>query len=242
RHGILVFDEIFLRESLSVNTNKLTYIGFEDLGDGITSERYGEKADHGLVFLFRSLASSYSQPIAMFASKGPIPGKILAQLILKSIALLENIGAKVDGIVSDGASSNRKVWKEFGVSGEFENVKNYFTHPLDKNRNIFMFSDAPHLMKTIRNRIHNKKYLKVSPDKKCISWFHFVEVFNRDSINILRVCPKITKRHLFLDNLAKMSVKLATQVLSQSMADGIKFYRENQCEGLGGSEETEEFT
>jgi len=52
RHGILVFDEIFLRESLSVNTNKLTYIIFEDLGDGITSERYGEKADHGLVFLF----------------------------------------------------------------------------------------------------------------------------------------------------------------------------------------------
>lgn len=75
RHGILVFDEIFLRESLSVNTNKLTYIGFEDLGDEITSEKYGEKADHGLVFLFRSLASSYSQPIAMFASKGPVSGK-----------------------------------------------------------------------------------------------------------------------------------------------------------------------
>lgn len=26
------------------------------------------------------------------------------------------------------------------------------------------------------------------------------------------------------------------------IADGIKFYRENQCAGLGGSEETEEFT
>lgn len=32
------------------------------------------------------------------------------------------------------------------------------------------------------------------------------------------------------------------KVLSQSMADGIKFYRESQCAGLGGSEETEEFT
>ncbi|KAL4136144.1 hypothetical protein QTP88_007708 [Uroleucon formosanum] len=32
------------------------------------------------------------------------------------------------------------------------------------------------------------------------------------------------------------------EVLSQSMADGIKFYRERQCAELGGSEETEEFT
>jgi len=32
------------------------------------------------------------------------------------------------------------------------------------------------------------------------------------------------------------------KVLSQSMADGIKFYRESQCAGLNGSEETEEFT
>lgn len=89
-------------------------------------------------------------------------GKILAQLILKSIALLENVGAKVDGVVPEGTSSNQKVWKEFGVSGEFENVKNYLTDPLDKNRNIFMFSDAHHLMKRVRNRIYNKKYLKVN--------------------------------------------------------------------------------
>lgn len=76
--------------------------------------------------------------------------------------MLEKIGAKVDGIVSDGASTNGKVWKEFGISGTFDNVKNYFIHPLDKSRNIYMFSDAPHLMKTIRNRLFNKKYLRVS--------------------------------------------------------------------------------
>jgi len=54
------------------------------------------------------------------------------------------------------------VIKKFGVSGEFENVKNYLTDPLDKNRNIFMFSDAPHFMKTVCDRIYIKKYLKVS--------------------------------------------------------------------------------
>jgi len=54
------------------------------------------------------------------------------------------------------------VIEKFGVSAEFENVKNYLTDPLDKNRNIFMFSDAPHLMKTVCDKIYIKKYLKVS--------------------------------------------------------------------------------
>ncbi|KAF0768025.1 Uncharacterized protein FWK35_00001502 [Aphis craccivora] len=45
-----------------------------------TSERYGERADHGLVFLLLSLASSYSKPIAMSmcASKGPATENIEA--------------------------------------------------------------------------------------------------------------------------------------------------------------------
>lgn len=34
RKMILVFDEIFLRESISVNTRTLTYIGLEDFGEG----------------------------------------------------------------------------------------------------------------------------------------------------------------------------------------------------------------
>jgi len=30
---------------------------------------------------------------------------------------LENIGIKVEGVVSDGASTNRKLWGELGISG-----------------------------------------------------------------------------------------------------------------------------
>lgn len=70
---MLVFGEIFLRESLSVITRILTYIGLEDFGDG---KSCSQKADHGLVFMFRSLVTNYSQPIAVFAAKGSTKGKI----------------------------------------------------------------------------------------------------------------------------------------------------------------------
>jgi len=33
---------------------------------------------------------------------------------------LENVGEKVHGLVSDGAQTNRKVWKELGISGASE--------------------------------------------------------------------------------------------------------------------------
>lgn len=89
-------------------------------------------------------------------------GMVLAQLIIKAISILENSGAKIDGIVSDGASTNRKLWVKLGISGSIDCVKNYIIHPLDDSRKIFMFSDAPHLIKNVRNRLLNKKSLKVS--------------------------------------------------------------------------------
>lgn len=47
----------------------------------------------------------------------------MAQLVIKAICLLENAGAKVDGLVSDGATSNRKLWSELGISGEKDTLK-----------------------------------------------------------------------------------------------------------------------
>lgn len=85
----------------------------------------------------------------------------MAKIILKAILLLENAGVQVIGITSDGASTNRTLWSELGVSGKLENFNNSFKNPFDLNRNVFVFSDTPHLIKTVRNRLFTKKTLKV---------------------------------------------------------------------------------
>jgi hypothetical protein len=75
KKGILLFDEISLRESLSVNTRELTYIGLEDFGEEIESKKdSNKKTNHGLVLMWQSLAESFVQPIAVFASHGPVKG------------------------------------------------------------------------------------------------------------------------------------------------------------------------
>jgi len=87
---------------------------------------------------------------------------MIAQLILKSITLLENIGIYVDGIICDGATTKRRMWKEFGIDGSKANLKYYFQHPIYPDRNVYVLSDFVHLFKCIRNRLYNSKHLRVN--------------------------------------------------------------------------------
>jgi len=169
----LLLDEIATRESVNVNTKTLSYKGLVDFGsDGEQSSDFNEKANHGLVIMFHPLADDYTQSIAVFASRGPVKGHVLAQLIVKAIILLENVSAKIHGVVTDGASTNRKFWSEMGVSGQRQNFKNYFEHPVGQGRLVFVFSDTPHLIKTIRNRFYGNKILQVCP-----IYYYLVSVF-----------------------------------------------------------------
>lgn len=69
---MLVYDEIFLRESFNVNSQTLTYCGLEDFGGEVDS--CGLKANHALVFMYQSLAINFTQSIAVFTSRGPVKG------------------------------------------------------------------------------------------------------------------------------------------------------------------------
>lgn len=162
RHGILLVDEIGARKDLLLESKTMTYKGVEDFGDNLSKEKSTELADHGLVFVFQPLYDTYSQPIAVFASKGPTSGEKLAKLLIEAISLLESSGAKIHGIVADGASTNRKTWSELGCSGKMDSsFKNYFEHPTDETRKVYFFSDVPHLIKSIRNRLLSMKKLRV---------------------------------------------------------------------------------
>lgn len=72
---ILVFDEIFLREYFSQYKNiDLHWLErLWSLEEGFET-RPTEKAIYGLVLMVQHLADNIHQPIAVFASKGPVKG------------------------------------------------------------------------------------------------------------------------------------------------------------------------
>lgn len=67
------------------------------------------------------------------------------------------------------------MWSEFGISGDLNNLKNYTVHPMSSTRKLFFFSDAPHLIKNVRNKLHDKKLLRVI--KKYIDRFTIFIIF-----------------------------------------------------------------
>ncbi|XP_072750434.1 DNA transposase THAP9 isoform X9 [Anoplolepis gracilipes] len=246
KHGLLLIDEISLQESISVNSSNLTYKGLIDFGkDGKKAKSLDEKATSGL---FQLLADNYTQPIAVFASRGPVKGVELAKLVIQAIFFLENAGVLVHGIISNGkldagAETNQKMWSELGVCGKMDNLKNWFTHPVNNERKVFAFSDTPHLIKCIRNRVCSKdKHLRLDPNKSFVQWKHFEAPYDIDksvSTTQLRVCPKLTLNHLELSNTSKMKVRLTTQIFSNSIVHGLKFYKAHGVPELQDCEATQ---
>jgi len=82
--------------------------------------------------------------------------------MFKCTILLEQAGALIHGIVSDGSQTNRKMWTELGVNGHINSFQNWFHHPLHNDRKIYAFSDESHLIKNVRNKLCNNKTLKAS--------------------------------------------------------------------------------
>ena len=89
-------------------------------------------------------------PYAQFPCN-KMSGGVLYPIVWDVVRNLELIGFRVVAVTADGASSNRKFFSMHG-KGLINKVKNPYS---DDERNIFFFSDVPHLLKTSRNCFAN---------------------------------------------------------------------------------------
>lgn len=146
---------------------------------------------------------------------------------MAAIIRLEVAGARVLIVVSDGAQTNKTVWKLCGVGmGENQNqqtVNNFILHPMNPSFKIFFMLDPPHAWKTIRNQMfNNKEVFTVLPDKngnfngypttmaphKLIDDLFLIDtVFGQ-----CKLCPRLSRAHVNPTSFQKMSVRLAMQV------------------------------
>jgi hypothetical protein len=115
--------------------------------------------DHALVFMFRPFQGKWVQAIGCFLTKNNADGGILANLIIEAITLLETSKYFVDGVISDGAQWNRGMWKTFGIDASKGLAS--CTHPYSEKRELFFFSDFPHLIKNIRKYVIENDEFKV---------------------------------------------------------------------------------
>lgn len=146
-----------LAKALNFSKKDLEILGFVDLGSYTPEDQKDQLGDHALVFMFQPFRGKWVQALGCFLSKGAASGKVLHHLIIECTALLEKSNFFVDAVVSDGASWNRNMWLQFGITEE--NIS--CPHICDENRRLWFISDFPHLIKNARNAISSHKQMMV---------------------------------------------------------------------------------
>ena len=89
---------------------------------------------------------------------------------------------------------------------------------MHEGKKVFAMYDPPHLIKSVRNNFKNHGFVI---DGKDILWQHVKEFYDADSSKPIKMAPKLRKKHIHLPPFSPLRVRLATQVLSHSVASGM---------------------
>ena len=160
RYVCLLIDEMKIKKDIVYDKFSGDIIGFCNLGN-INDEllkfeqqvdsdsHYPPVAKHILAVMVRGTFLKCDFPLAHFATDA-ISADLLYPIVWEGVRLVESCGLKVIALTADGASPNRKFFKMHGTAknGVVYKTKNLYS---SEDRDIFFFSDAPHLIKTTRN-------------------------------------------------------------------------------------------
>ena len=171
KYVAIIFDEMYIKEDLVYNKHTNALIGFANLGDTKTqllafqkslqapvthSIKVEELAKTMMVFMVRGLCSRLEFPYAQFPCS-KVTGDLLFQPFWEAVRRLEFLGFTVIATTADGASTNRRFFRLHNLSAN--TMPHMVENPYgSEERNIYFFSDVPHLLKTARNGLASKKH------------------------------------------------------------------------------------
>ena len=78
--------------------------------------------------------------------------------------------------------------------------------------------DTPHLLKSVRNNLMKYNFCT---DSGVVKWQYIQEFYKSDKAMNIRLAPKLSDKHVYCNTFEKMRVRLASQVLSRTVAAGI---------------------
>lgn len=212
---VLVADEMALRHQ-TVWTGKKTD-GLVDFG--LENDSSNEIATQAYVFVLVCLNESWKIPVAYFFVKS-LSSQTRANLMTTCLSKCHDSGVDVVAITFDGCASNLGAASLLGCSFSTpSNIKTTFKHP-DSDKKVAVFLDPCHMIKLVRNTFESKKII-FNPDGKLIKWQLIVNLNRLQKSAGLNFANKLSNRHIAFRNEV-MKVKLATQLLSRSIARALE--------------------
>lgn len=214
----LVLDEMAIRKRIEWDGTRMH--GYVDIGTG--SSGSGDSSDvakEALVFLITAINGAWKIPVAYFFTAG-LSGEQKANLVTQCLELLHTTGIEVTSLTFDGCPAHISMAKKLGCSFDIDHMVTNFKHPIT-NKPVHVFLDACHMIKLVRNSFQTSGGFKDN-EGKSVKWSHLVKLNELQEKEHLHLANKLRRKHiLFRNNI--MKVRLATQLMSNSVAEALRF-------------------
>jgi len=214
--GALVFDEMAIRQHVDYSGDK--FIGYVDYGCDIETDTT-KLAKEALVFCVVCINQSWKIPIAYYLVNG-INTQQKQNLTTQCLIAVQETGMSIISLTCDGLRSNLSMLESLGCNFKnYKNLQTWFKHPAS-DTNIYVYLDPSHMLKLVRNVLGSRKVLLDKDDNR-IEWKYFEDLHKLQQEG-LHVANKLRTKHIeYFKN--KMKVKLASQLLSMSVANAFDF-------------------
>ncbi|KAJ3656018.1 hypothetical protein Zmor_015123 [Zophobas morio] len=169
-------------------------------------------ANNVFTIMARGIFHNWKQPIGYVFVKSSCDAANVKKLIFQTIRELYNINLKVRAVITDVGSNFVNFTNILKVS---ENNPYFF---VDQYK-IFYIFDICHLLKALRNNF--LKYRFKDKNGNIIHHKYVIEFYERDKKRNYRLAPKLTDAHVRPQAFQKMKVKLASQLFSRHVANGM---------------------
>lgn len=232
-HLCLMSDDMAIKKQVVWNAQTKSFDGFSTITNTTKKkEKALPVAKEALVFM--AVGTNFKIPIAYFFLDGleAIDRAILTREVIKAI---ESTGAIVISLTGDGLAANISVTKLLGA--DFKADKPFFPSPSDPTKRIYVIWDIPHMLKLLRKYFGSEKlYYK---DSK-LRWDLLVKLAEKQDSDNFELANKLSKRHIDW-KLSPMTVRLAVETFSNSVADAIEQLSKDNYEEFVECDSTVQF-
>ncbi|KAL1421211.1 hypothetical protein MTO96_004222 [Rhipicephalus appendiculatus] len=212
----LIVDEMKIKEKLQYNKQQDCFVGHAD----VSLEQQGGDltlANSLLCFVITGLSTRYRIPVAYYFTKG-LTGSQLHKLLIFVLEKVEACGFRVIRLVSDNHKVNVNAMKLLG-----DGLLTYrIEHPCDSDRLLFLSFDPCHVLKNVRSQFlaHD-----LGP-KGEISSCYIKKLYELQKDLVVKPVRYLSRKHVYPNNIEKMNVARAIQVLSPDVTAALEHLRD----------------
>jgi hypothetical protein len=234
----VMIDGMSIRKHVDWDSKQQKMMGFTDLGAGPIDNDSQQEASEALVIMAVGITGHWKVPLGYFLITG-ISATVQAELIKTAFIKLSEVGIRGFALVMDGHATNQSMVSELGGSLATTNIKTTFVHPSLTDQLVYIFFDACHMIKLLRNALEAVKEI-VIPGKGTARWSDIVNLHELQHSEGLRAGNKLTIAHVQFQQ-QKMKVRLAVQTLSSSVCKALEFLQANRVNKFDDTAGTREY-